>query len=489
MRHQTSTDRRGFTLTELLVVIAILLLISAATIPVALGVFGEQEISDAAGTVQAAFSLTRDTAVREGRPVGIRLLPDPVLNTPVERLASNRMLPLQSAPNYSQGTIFPIIAPGFDLDNDLSNDIWFDSNGDGVLNDLDVHKLAVVERKFIIPGLPDEPTSFYYNIRQGEKLKLNGSGTEYTIAGPIRTFTETGTAAGFIVNPERFINFNAPTTPTVDEGRSLPVAPYLLNFEALFLTNGRDDDGDGYVDESFDGIDNDSDGITDPGFNGLDDNANGMIDEPLELLIGRDLGAGIYSGTEFEQEVFIGRLPTANTPFDSFTIARRPLPQPGAREISLPANVVIDLTTSAFPRLLGTAAERSRVPIDPATGYVDFLIYPNGQIVPSTPYGNFAALADYPYYFLWLTERQDVFEPEPFDPAAAPLNQVQLPVPRDTPNYNLPRFLEGQRRMVVISPNSGHAAVSPIETFDGSGAGFPFASSANSQQGGGPAPL
>ena len=68
----------------------------------------------------------------------------------------------------------------------------------------------------------------------------------------------------------------------------------------------------------------------------------------------------------------------------AYTINRRPGPTPNSREISLPTNVVIDLTTwaNAFP-------ERSQLPpgvINPFTGYVDILLYPNGTVVPTTIY-------------------------------------------------------------------------------------------------------
>ena len=78
----TATPRRpaGFTLTELLVVIAIILLISVATLPMALVALSEREVSDAASTVQANFAVVQSRAVASGQAQGIRLLPDPTLN-------------------------------------------------------------------------------------------------------------------------------------------------------------------------------------------------------------------------------------------------------------------------------------------------------------------------------------------------------------------------------------------------------------------------
>jgi prepilin-type N-terminal cleavage/methylation domain-containing protein len=464
MQTQDTRKRGGFTLTELLVVIAIVLIVSAATIPVALGVLGDQEISDAASTVQAAFTLSRDTAVKDVKPVGLRLLPDPMFNRDPSaflggQMASNRLLALQVPNNYSEGSAIPATTPPVPVPQSVGLPV-------------NVIRIGVTEKKFtMVAGvpIPDPPTGWYDNIRQGDKIRFNDAGALYVVAGPNQAFI----AAGNVINPERYVNADLdPAQAGVQ--RSLPTNAYA---EYLYLVNGRDDDGDGYTDESYDGIDNNNDGIFDPGFNGIDDDGANGIDDPAEMLFSRIGGVpryDLYDATtglkiaEYEPETWINRLPmpVAVTPFTSYSIARRPLPAAGSREISLPPSIVIDLTTSN----LGYAfSERSRVPLDPATGYVDLLIYPNGQIVPSTPYGNFAAMADFPNYLLWLAEREEIFEPEPYvvDTSPTAVNQCYLPMPRNTPNYTLQRFLEGQRRIVVLSPNSGHAAVSVKEDFHG----------------------
>jgi hypothetical protein len=94
-------------------------------------------------------------------------------------------------------------------------------------------------------------------------------------------------------NHERFVNDGKVVRSGLGVNLSLPTNAY---FETLILVNGRDDNGNGYVDESFDGLDNDGDGITDPGYNGLDDNGDGVVDEFAELAIG--------GGLEFEPEQF-----------------------------------------------------------------------------------------------------------------------------------------------------------------------------------------
>lgn len=511
--NSTRPERRhGFTLTELLVVIAILLLISAAVIPVALGALGDQEMSESASTVQAAFSLTRDAAVREGRPTGLRLVPDSVLGDPYSRLASNRLREMHTPPDYSEGFVIPVVEE---------------------YTALGVRRLAFYEAKndgasSLIPGIP---TSWYFNIRQGEIIRIEG-GQSFTIVGPMTVGPNFG-------NPERFVNETENLQRNGTAVTSLPVTP---TFEKLFVLNRKDDPapagwlGAGYIDEVFDGVDNNGDFLVDPpsgivkfidpGFNGIDDDddvdptrADQPVDDPKELALSRNIATGtlVYNPAvaEYETEFADPRLfqyvrifpdpggfpdpplrlrtnpATVVSPLAAerlrYSIKRRPLPSPSGRDITLPSDVVIDLTTSIAT---GNFRERSRVPVDPATGFVDFLIYPNGQIVPSSPFGNFTSLNDYPFYFLWLAERQDVYEPQPISSPPPPfVDQVQLPVPRNTANYTQSRYLEGQRRMVVISPNSGHAAVGPIEFFDGGSRDAPFGASIANQQSGGPAPL
>ena len=99
-----------------------------------------------------------------------------------------------------------------------------------------------------------------------------------------------------------------------------------------------------------------------------------------------------------------------------YTIYRRPVVSPGARETTLPAGIVIDLTGWNAPTI-GLRPERSRLPVDPYTNYVDIMIAPNGQVVQGgagTSGGDINALApaaSQPFYHFWLTDRQDVVAP------------------------------------------------------------------------------
>ena len=113
--------------------------------------------------------------------------------------------------------------------------------------------------------------------------------------------------------------------------------------ERLYLVNGQDDDGDGWVDEGFDGIDNDGDGTIDPGFNGIDNDGMNGIDDPGELTYFNS--KVIANGGEYETEVFTGTQSTTLVANSPYTIFRRPVVSPGTNETTLPDGIVIDLTT------------------------------------------------------------------------------------------------------------------------------------------------
>jgi len=121
-----------------------------------------------------------------------------------------------------------------------------------------------------------------------------------------------------------------------------PLAP-----EFLLLTNGQDDNGDGFVDNGWDGIDNDN-------LNGVDDLA------------------------EWETEAW-GVPAGANL---SYSITRRPVigtPQNTTKlhvPISLAASVIDPAATPPVPTLY----------VNPLTRSVDLMINPNGTVDTSGPY-------------------------------------------------------------------------------------------------------
>ena len=67
---------RAFTLWELVVAIGLLLIIAALAVPLSLAWFGQAQFDEAGRQVEAALSMARSDAQREGKPVQIMLRPD-----------------------------------------------------------------------------------------------------------------------------------------------------------------------------------------------------------------------------------------------------------------------------------------------------------------------------------------------------------------------------------------------------------------------------
>src|SRR5271157_317632 len=121
VRRRRRAGRRGFTLIELLVAMLIILLVSAVVLPTVIPAISHRQVSEAARILQGALAGARDTAINTNSPAGIRLLPDPVFNginpstgtlDPTRILAANRYIPIQLAPDYSEGMAMVILPAG-----------------------------------------------------------------------------------------------------------------------------------------------------------------------------------------------------------------------------------------------------------------------------------------------------------------------------------------------------------------------------------------
>src|SRR5271166_4680435 len=99
-RRWRQAGRPGFTLIELLVVMLIILLVSAVVLPTVLPAISHRQVSEAARILQGALAGARDTAINNNAPggtAGVSTL------DPTRILASNRYIPIQLAPDYSEG--------------------------------------------------------------------------------------------------------------------------------------------------------------------------------------------------------------------------------------------------------------------------------------------------------------------------------------------------------------------------------------------------
>jgi type II secretory pathway pseudopilin PulG len=372
----------GFTLVEILAVILIIVMVSAVALPTVLPALAQRSVSEAARELHAALVGARDSAMHDGQPAGIRLLPDPAF--PIQRtlagtidpttiLAYNRWVPLASAPEYTDGACTPIppaaVAVSTGWPYTISSGVVY-SWIHGALSQL----ILVESPANPSTGAPNTPTSWFWNIRVGDKIQLNGGGPLYTVAGPMTI----GPGQG---NSEMFVNAGPPgpvsnqAVPTIN-GQAV---------EYLALVNGQDDNNNGWIDEEFDGVDNDGDGLID------------------------DL-------TEWESESWQGAAASRVLVDIPYTIYRRPFPAPNSQAVYLPTGVVIDATTALLTQ------ERSRLPVNSYTGQVDVVLNSDGTVLPTLVYSapsSFGMASA--FYHFWLADRGDL--------AAAPTAATQTTVP------------------------------------------------------------
>ncbi len=253
--------RRGFTLIEVLIVITIILIVSLLALPVIIPAFSHRQVSEAARLVQGALVGARDEALRSNAPAGIRLLPDPAFPPrylpkgqidPSQPLVASRIIPIAAAPDYTDGTLIQWQGP---LPPEVAalpyHGRGTPANPNPTFGQTTV--LMAYEQIVNANGQLQSPTSWYWNIRIGDKLQVGNSGIWYTVVGPMNITPAQG-------NSELFVNVgNAGTRSPFPDPQGSGGFP-----EFLLLVNGLDDNGNGWKDEGFDGFDND-------GINGADD--------------------------------------------------------------------------------------------------------------------------------------------------------------------------------------------------------------------------
>ena len=433
-------------------VILIILIISAVALPTIIPAISHRQVSEAGRILQGALVGARDAAIRNNGPSGIRLLPDAVFNginanlqlDPTLPLAYSRVVPIEPAPEYSEGMVNVVTSHPYLLIIQRLIHPRFTSTG-GLLLPRTCHQydadlplrqagtpwpsrtgtcswLRRAVDTTTTSGFPNSPTSWFWNIRVGDKIQINSSGVWYTVVGPMAQTPVNG-------NTEMFVNVGVP-------GTTSPLVNGNFNPEFLFLVNGQDDNGNGWVDEGWDGVDN---------------NGNGVVDE---------LG-------EWETETWGGAITKHGVVNSPYVIQRRPAPTTNAREVSLPTNVVIDATTWGYPTLAGPSLERSRLPINLFTGYVDILVYPNGTIVPTTVYSSassFPMAASFLHF--WVAERSDVAAPTPNTVNATHPPFLPLPKGLFPTLFSSGAELKGEYRLVTLNSRTGQVSTDEEMAFD-----------------------
>jgi hypothetical protein len=430
------------------------------------------------------------------------------------------MQQIELAPDYSEGrvTIGPYLPAGLGFTNFPPP---YPGAGGGVYPYVDSSyanpltpglppQVLMIEESPYVGGFvlssatpqPNSPTNWYWNIRVGDKIRINDSGRYYTIVGPCTINPNNSATPG--QNPELFVNNGPPGSlnPAKGLGPTLHRS-YWFNSsvgwvvaqthfpEFLFVVNGQDD-GSPPLSATAAGLlaAASPDGYVDNGWNGFDDNldaeiaagASPTVDELAEWEIEQWIGAENVGSALLDNTSPLP--PSASTPSVTwitsskpsqiihdvpYSIVRRPVPVEGSRETSLPGSVVIDATTWNLP-----LPERSRLPVDPSSLTCDILINPNGQVVPQTIYSTPISFNE-PFFHFWLTDRTDVASLTPWDPTTqSPPTQPALPMPQGTPNYTGTAFLKGNRKLVTLFTKSGYVSIDDIVNFNGTDVNAPF---------------
>lgn len=372
--------------------------------------------------------------------------------------------------------------------------------------------------------VPVEPTNWSWNLRAGDRITVGVQNVNrYVIAGPVGPISAVAGYDTVTFNPERFVcmgtpqemsNFQLDTYFRQPSNLGPGTYPYYPS-EIMFVVNEGN--------RMFDGVDNNGDGIVDPAFDGRDNDGNGYVDDPTELFFHSSIDpqtgviAGLISSgatratmiealrTTFEWDAVVlaaDKLGTIGGDAQDYTVKRRMVPSANAAEVGMPADVVIDATTAVQwivnPNTAGGGflalappnvnyvpgqemAERSRLPIDPLSRYVDIVFQPDGQVLANTASSVNGAPFQVPFYHLWLADRGDVFPP--VNPAGKSRDEYvpQLPLPEGAILGSTHEHaadtewrLMNQRRLITIQTRTGRITSQTLEQFDGTDPNLPF---------------
>ena len=173
--------------------ITIILIISAVALPFVIPALSHRQVSEGARILQGSLVGARDQALKDGTPSGIRLLPDPAFplvylpNGQIDTtqpLAANRIVPIQSAPKYTEAAITkwegPLQAAVASLAYSGPASAAYPNPTYGQTGCLMVSESILDQNNQL-----QNPTSWFWNIRIGDKIQINNSGPWYTVIGPM----------------------------------------------------------------------------------------------------------------------------------------------------------------------------------------------------------------------------------------------------------------------------------------------------------------
>ncbi len=278
-------------------------LVSVLAIPAIVTGIQDRKMVGSVQALQGALVEAAGFAASQHATCGIRLVPSTTIPGMFDQVLS-----LVTPPRYSEGLVS--IYPGADYSSLTSLPCLVVEQHPGTWTQAGT--------SWIFP--PNSPTSWFFNVRLGDRISWGGK--PYTVCGPMA-----------VANNDLAVN-GPPwqRTYTAPDGKT----QVTTTVDYLFLVNGIDDNGDGYVDNGFDGIDN---------------NANGVIDD----------------SAEWEQELWTGPR-VENVPYK---IIRRPAPGNPQSAISLS---------------IGVSLSASTLTVNPLSGNVDVMINPNGTVDLGGPY-------------------------------------------------------------------------------------------------------
>ena len=266
-------------------------------------------------------------------------------------------------------------------------------------------------------GIPNERTSWFWNIRVGDKIRFNDAGrllhgrraamnTSHHQHG--RRTPSCSSTSGRPVDLA-----SGPVSSSVPE-----LQPYSSNPEFLFLVNGQTTTSDGFIDRAGTGSI-----ITIIGHRQTTWRAGVRRDE---------LRSEQWVGAETSRNAAAARRRCSST--SRTRSLRRPVAVPGAREVTLPGGVVIDADDLERRPRSGRGCRSTRRPL-----YVDILVNPTARSCRPRRTRAPRRRPASPFYHFWLTERQDVHEPTElwgvdrptrtrrYRPARCPSGYAELP--------------------------------------------------------------